>query len=50
MKLIPWGSMLFEELMVSQPVKKNSPFVTFTELEGRAPVFSQMNPLYAFFY
>lgn len=42
--------MLFEELMVSQPVKKNSPFVTFTELEGRTPVFSQINPLYTLFY
>jgi len=50
MKLIPWGRMLFEELMVGQPVKKNSPFVTFTELEGRAPVFSQLNPLYTLFY
>jgi hypothetical protein len=40
----------FEELMVSQPVKKNPPSVTFTELEGRAPVFSQLKSLYTLFY
>jgi hypothetical protein len=50
MKLILWGRKLFEELMVCQLVKKNPPFVTFTQLEGRAPVFSQLKPLYTLFY